>query len=337
MTENKNIILWLYTCCFMVFAMAIIGAITRLTESGLSMVEWRPLIGALPPLNEQEWGRVYDLYKQSPEFTHKHNWMTLADFKQIFFWEWFHRLWGRMIGLVYALPLLWFWLRKEIPQGYGKKLAGILCLGGLQGLMGWYMVMSGLSDRPEVSHYRLAAHLFLALLVFSALWWVALDLMPPKHSNDNMRRSVSVRFKRLGWGLLIMLGITVIWGAFVAGLDAGMIYNSFPLMGGSFLPPESFSGAHSIFEQHAWVQFAHRWLAVTTGGLLLFYAFRLDDRPLMFMVCLQIGLGISTLLSQIMLPIAVAHQGGAIILLALTLRAQNRLARKQSETTIKST
>jgi heme a synthase len=320
MTKEKHIILWLYICCFMVFAMAVIGAITRLTESGLSMVEWRPLIGTLPPLNEAEWQRVYELYKQSPEFMHKHNWMALEDFKHIFFREWFHRLWGRAIGLVYALPLLWFWIRKQIPAGYGWKLLGPLVLGGGQGLLGWCMVKSGLADRPEVSHYRLAAHLALALLIFALIWWVALDL-------KNNEKTTSSRIVLIhGWLSLALLSITIIWGAFTAGLDAGMIYNSFPLMDGSFLPPET-AQPLAVFEQHAWVQFTHRWLAITSFVLILGLAHHVKDFALAGMAFVQVGLGISTLLTQVWIPLAALHQAGAIILLALLLRAVHRLNR----------
>jgi len=334
MSESKQIIIWLYICCFMIFAIAVIGAVTRLTESGLSMVEWRLLLGTLPPLSEEEWQRVYALYKQSPEFQHKHNWMALSDFKHIFFREWFHRLWGRLTGLVYAVPLLWFWLRGQIPPGYKWKLLGLLLLGGLQGLLGWYMVKSGLVDRPEVSHYRLAAHLTLALLIFSLMWWVILDLKRTRGLEDS--RTGSVRFSNppvlqssrppllYGWLTFGLLSITIIWGAFTAGLDAGMVYNSFPLMNGSFLPPENIYPLF-ILEQHGWVQFTHRWLAVTTLLLILGLAFRTKDFALAGMAILQVGLGISALLSQVWIPLAALHQAGAIVLLALLLRAVHRL------------
>lgn len=308
----------------MVFAMALIGAITRLTDSGLSIVEWKPLMGTLPPLSEQEWQRVYELYKQSPEFIHKHHWMALDDFKQIFFWEWFHRLWGRLIGLVYVLPLCWFWIKKKIPSGYGKKLLFILFLGAMQGVMGWYMVMSGLVDRPAVSHYRLAAHLSLAFIVFALLWWTALDLRQARHSNDNIRKDLTRHTVTGGWGATALLSLTIIWGAFVAGLDAGLVYNSFPLMNGQFFPPESFAAAAPL-EHHGWVQFTHRWLAVVTGLFLIAYSFIVRDKALFLMVLIQIGLGITTLLSQVMILPAVLHQGGAFILLALLLRTQHNL------------
>ena len=159
MSDRKPLIIWLFTCCFMVFAMAVIGAITRLTESGLSITEWKPIMGAIPPLTESAWQHEFDLYKQTSEFRLQHYWMELGDFKTIYFWEWFHRLWGRAIGLVYALPLLYFFVRKQIPSGYGMKFFGLLLLGGMQGVIGWWMVTSGFVDRADVSHYRLAIHL----------------------------------------------------------------------------------------------------------------------------------------------------------------------------------
>ncbi len=321
--DDRKVQIWLFFVCFMIFAMAVIGAITRLTESGLSMVEWRPVTGWLPPLSEAEWLRVYELYKQSPEFAAKHYWMELADFKRIFFWEWLHRLWGRLIGLAFALPLLYFWLRKKIPAGYGWKLSGLFVLGGAQGALGWWMVKSGLIDRPDVSHYRLAAHLSLALILFSLTWWVALSL----GNNDARKKQDIVRPEKLlwhGWGVLGFLSVTIIWGAFVAGLDAGHIYNSWPMMNGSFLPPEDFHSS-SIIEQQAWVQFFHRWIAIITGLGIIGMAVRVRDLPLGIMVIIQIGLGIATLLSQVAISLGALHQAGAIILLALLLKTLHDL------------
>lgn len=314
LSDNKKIQIWLYCVCFMIFMMAVIGAVTRLTESGLSMVEWKPLMGWIPPLSHAEWERVYGLYKQSPEFISKHYWMTLEDFKHIFFWEWLHRLWGRTIGLVFALPLAWFAIRKQIPQGYGWKLLGLFALGGAQGLLGWWMVKSGLVHRPEVSHFRLAAHLSLALIVYSLTFWTALSL-------DNKEKTPIKRGLLMhGRGALAMLAITIVWGAFTAGLDAGKIYNTWPLMNGSFTPPEGFD-VSSIIEQQAWVQFCHRWLAFMTGIAIFVYALRTNSKTLMAMVLIQIGLGISTLLSGVEIPLAALHQAGAIILLTLLLKA----------------
>lgn len=308
---------WLYLCCFMIFAMAIIGAITRLTESGLSMVEWRPVTGWIPPLSAAEWDRVYGLYRDSPEFLHKHHWMEIDDFKRIFFWEWLHRLWGRLIGLAYALPLLWFAMRRRLPPGYGMKFAGVLALGGLQGAAGWWMVASGLIDRPSVSHFRLATHLGLALILFAAVWWLALDLRRARRNGTAVPASFCL--KRHGLIALALVAVTIVWGAFVAGLDAGLIYNSFPLMGGRVLPPETFHGG-SLLHDHAWVQFAHRWLAVAAGIAVLALALRTKDRALAVMIVAQVGLGIATLLTQVLLPLAALHQAGAIAVLALLLR-----------------
>jgi cytochrome c oxidase assembly protein subunit 15 len=296
----------------MVFAMAVIGAVTRLTESGLSITEWKPVSGALPPLNAAQWQHEYDLYKQSPEYHARHSWMSLSDFKHIYFWEWLHRLWGRMIGLVYALPLLWFAAKKQVPAGYGWKFFGVLVLGASQGLLGWWMVKSGLVDRPSVSHFRLAAHLVLALLIFSCLWWLALGL------KNKTRAPVTGKLLKLhGVAALLLLVATITWGAFTAGLHAGLLYNAFPLMDGNLTP----SGAPHPLTEPGWVQFAHRWLAVTTGLIILWLSWRVRDLALAAMVFVQIGLGISTLLSGVMLPLAALHQAGAIILLALTLRA----------------
>lgn len=302
---------WLFLCCFMVFAMAVIGAITRLTESGLSITEWKPVTGALPPLNHEEWERVFELYRQSPEFRSRHYWMELSDFQKIYFWEWLHRLWGRMIGLVYGLPLLAFFLTKRIPAGYGRNLLLVLALGAFQGAVGWWMVASGLASRPSVSHYRLAVHLIMALFIFSALWWTALSLKDGRKA-DRPVPSIP------GLAGLILLLLTITWGAFVAGLDAGLTYNTFPKMDGGWLPTEKFY-ISGIVEQHGWVQFTHRCLAMTTGIALIAYAVRVRHVFLGIMVAVQTGLGIATLLTHVALPLAVLHQAGAIILLATVL------------------
>lgn len=294
----------------MVFAMAVIGAITRLTESGLSMVEWKPLIGAIPPMSEAEWQRVFDLYKQTPEFQHKNSWMQLADFQKIFFWEWLHRLWGRLIGLVYALPLFWFWVRGQIPQGYKGKLLFILLLGAGQGFMGWYMVMSGLVDRPDVSHFRLAAHLMLAFLIYACLLWVAFDL--------KYYTKIRCSFCQLrhGWVALALVVITATWGAFVAGLDGGMVYNTWPKMDAHWMPPEV-TGLFAITHDPAAVQFFHRWIAILTGIAVFAYAWRIKNGPIAAMMFVQIGLGIATVMTQVSIPLAAAHQAGAMILIGL--------------------
>ncbi|MBI2234436.1 MAG: COX15/CtaA family protein [Micavibrio aeruginosavorus] len=325
MTSNRAISNWLLLCCFMVFAMAVIGAVTRLTESGLSITEWKPVAGALPPLNEAAWQHQFDLYKQTPEFAAKHFWMELGDFKKIFFWEWLHRLWGRSIGLVYGLPLLWFALRRRIPKGQGWKFLGLLALGGAQGFIGWFMVQSGLIDRPSVSHFRLALHLGMALLVFALMLWIALDFR-----RDLQRHGSRGPHIAFGWFVLAFLATTIVWGAFVAGLDAGMIYNTFPRMGAGLIPPD-FGNPHS---SPAGVQFTHRWLAITTFFMVMLYAFinRRDSIALLagVMAVVQVGLGIATLLTQVNIALGAMHQAGAIVLLGIMLASQHRLMHKAS-------
>ena len=326
---HKQISIWLFTTCGFIFAMAIIGAVTRLTGSGLSMVEWRPLIGALPPISEAEWQRVFALYQQTPEFTSKNSWMALGDFKEIFFWEWFHRLWGRLIGLVYALPLIYFWIKGAIPSGYkGKLLIGLL-LGGSQAVMGWYMVESGLVDNPYVSHYRLAAHLSLAFIIFSYLFWLALDLWPRNY--DATKLSAPPELIRYGKASFAVLFITIIWGAFVAGLDAGLVYNTYPMMAGGSIFPD---GGFSPLSDPGWVQFTHRWIAAFTLVFILSFAvtaWRKFPRGRTSFVFLGLGvtgqflLGITTLLSHVDIHVAASHQAGAFVLIALLITSLFKL------------
>lgn len=327
---RRAVAVWLIVCAAMVFAMAIIGAITRLTGSGLSMVEWRPLIGALPPLSETEWQRVFDLYRQSPEYRHVNAGMTLDDFKLIFFWEWFHRLWGRLIGLVFVVPFLWFWLRGRIPRPLLPKLVGLLALGGLQGVIGWWMVASGLVDRPAVSHYRLAVHLSLAFLIYALLLWVAWGLLEGRR--ERLPPTVGT-VRRHGWAALALLSVTIVWGAMVAGIDAGLAYNSFPLMHGHLLPPEAWTLVPTwvnFFENTALVQFTHRWLGIATALTVLALWARVERaavgprvrrlaRWAALAAVAQASLGIATLLLAVPLTIATLHQAGALGLLTVLL------------------
>ena len=322
------LVYWLLFCCASVFAMVIVGAITRLSGSGLSIVEWKPLIGTFPPMNDTEWLRVFDLYKQSPEFQKKNFWMELSDFKAIFFWEWSHRLLGRMIGMFYALPFMFFLLRGWVPRGYKLKLFGIFILGGAQGFMGWYMVKSGLVDVPAVSHYRLAAHLSLALLIYALMLWIAMTFR--KMAKSAIPKPDTALYAH-GWITLGFIIITIFWGAYTAGLDAGLVYNdTFPKMGETWMPNEIWFYKPfwvNFFENHAGVQFVHRWLAILTACVVLSFslnALRRQRTELCFaalgaFVFLQVGLGIATLMSGVSLPIAVLHQGGAVILLTLLL------------------
>ena len=321
----------------MMFLIVVIGGITRLTESGLSITEWQPVTGILPPLGDAQWQAEFDKYKAIPQYRAIHADMTLAAFKQIFFWEYLHRLWARLIGVVFAAPFLYFLLRGRIPRRLAPRLAGLFVLGGLQGALGWYMVKSGLSQRIEVSQYRLAAHLATAIVIYAATLWVALDLLWPRatpmpgHHHAALRRGASV--------VLGLVFSTLIAGAFVAGLRAGYIDNTFPLMEGSFVPPGYAPLTplwRSWFEDPTTAQFDHRLLAELTWAAvaaLWLWSLRHDlPRParaalhaLVTMATLQAGLGISTLLLVVPLPLAVAHQAGALLLLTAALVARHAL------------
>lgn len=325
--SSRAIATWLFICAASVFLMALIGAVTRLTESGLSIVEWAPIKGALPPLNAADWQREFDLYKQTPQYLKVNRGMSLSEFKEIYFWEWLHRLWGRMIGLIYAVPLAFFWLRGRIPAEAKPALLGILALGFAQGLMGWLMVKSGLVDQPAVSHYRLAAHLMLAFLIYACMLRMALAFSC-RPDPDAGRATV------LRGGIKIVLGLavlTMIWGAFVAGLRAGLLYNTFPMMDAHWLPPELW--AHkplwkAFIEEPATVQFTHRVLAVLTvlSGLWLYKrarGFNVQGRAatlfkaLPWVLLAQAGLGIATLLHAVPVALGAIHQGGALVVLSV--------------------
>lgn len=326
---TRLVALWLLLCAGMVFAMAVIGAITRLTESGLSMVEWKPVIGVLPPLSEAEWQRVFNLYRRTPEYWYHNADMSLDAFKGIYWWEWFHRLWGHLIGLAFTGGFLVLWGRGLVPRALWRPLAGLLLLGASQGLAGWFMVMSGLVDRPSVSHYRLALHLGLAVLIFALLLRCALRLLDPAGGSGRHRRAPALR--RQAGVALALVSLTLVWGAFVAGLDAGMIHNTWPLMGDRLIPAEIGALAPAWLnpvENPVAVQFVHRWLAVITGLVVLAWAWRagragLPARgrrlaaALSVAVVVQIALGIFTLLSVVAIPLAAAHQAGALVLVAL--------------------
>ena len=337
--DNQAIGLWLLTCCAMVFAMVVIGGVTRLTHSGLSMVEWKPLLGVLPPLSEPEWQRVFGLYQATPEYHAVNQGMSLPEFQGIFWWEWFHRLFAHLIGVVFVVPFLWFWARGAISRRLMPRLIGLFLLGGLQGVVGWLMVASGLVDRPSVSHYRLAAHLSTALLIFTLLLWQALNLLQPGAYSGALGPAQSLR-RHLALALVLAL-VTLVWGALVAGLHAGLIYNTFPLMNGAWLPGEAWAYRPAwinIFENPPTVQFCHRWLALTTGAVVLAYwvrtrigraALTAETRRIAHllgaMVVVQISLGITTLLLAVPVPVAVGHQAGAFILLALLIWALHEM------------
>lgn len=310
--------LWLLITAFFVLCMGVIGAITRLTESGLSIVVWEPVTGAIPPLNEQQWLEAFDQYRTSPEYIYKNAGMSLDDFKFIFFWEWFHRLWGRLIGVVFFIPFVYFWAKGLLNPALKIKGIVLLILGGMQAVMGWYMVQSGLALEPAVSHYRLAAHLGLAFVIFIALIWIGLGCL-------SFHTTVKPKGLRTGLVLSVFVGLTIIWGAFVAGKDAGLIYNEFPLMGGLWIPSDLFylSPAWLNFiETHTGLQFTHRYLALVTTVLVLAWSMTRWHESLLFralgvMIVVQMSLGITTLVSGVNIVLATLHQAGAFCVVAL--------------------
>jgi cytochrome c oxidase assembly protein subunit 15 len=319
---------WLLVVAGLILLMVVVGGITRLTESGLSITEWRPISGAIPPLTETQWQHAFELYQRIPEYQQINRGMSLAEFKNIFFWEYLHRLLGRVIGLAFALPLLWFWLRRAIPAGYGPRLVVLLVLGGMQGAIGWWMVASGLAERTDVSHVRLAVHLLLALLIFGVIVWTAQDLRSPAAAKSRMPTMTI-------WALAV-LGLQLMYGAFVAGLDAGFAFNSWPLMGDTLYPagaPWLAPMLRNFVDNPITVQFVHRWLAFVVLGFAILAARRVkrvggrrESAILHAVVGTQILLGIATLLSGVHLHVAVAHQAVAVLLLAAFLLAGHREA-----------
>jgi heme a synthase len=330
-SRERTVGIWLLVCCAMVLAMAVIGAITRLTESGLSIMEWAPVTGALPPLSQAEWQRLFDLYRQIPEYSQVNAGMTLDEFKTIFWWEYIHRLWGRLIGAVFVLPLVWFWLRGRIDRPLGRKLLLALALGGAQGLLGWFMVASGFAERTDVSQYRLTAHLGLALIIYGYLFWLALGVLWPRPERSHDPAVTPLRRTLLL--LLALVAVTIASGGFVAGLNAGMTYNSFPLMDGD-LVPAGYSDLSpwllNLFENIAAVQFNHRLLAVTTVALALglwLWSLSRDISSaahggfafLAILALAQLALGITTLLLVVPVSLGALHQAGAVLVLTATL------------------
>ncbi len=265
-SAERQVALWLLACCALVFLMVLIGGVTRLTESGLSITEWQPVTGVVPPLSDAEWQAEFQRYQAIPQYRAIHEGMTLAQFKGIFFWEYLHRLWGRLIGFVFAVPFLYFLARRRIPASVAPKLAGIFALGALQGVVGWYMVASGLEDRIEVSQYRLALHLAMAVAIYAAMLWVALDLLDARWGGAPRALSAGATF------VLVLAFVTMVAGSFVAGTRAGYLDNTFPLMEGRFVPPGYWHEApwwRNFFENLVAVQFDHRILAETTLAAIL--------------------------------------------------------------------
>ena len=338
---DRGIALWLFGCAAMIFLMVVIGGVTRLTESGLSITEWQPIAGVIPPVSDADWAREFDHYKAIPQYQAIHAGMTLAEFKTIFFWEYLHRLWGRLIGVAFAAPFLWFLFARRLSWALAPKLAVLLVLGGLQGALGWYMVESGLADRIEVSQYRLVAHLAAAVALYLAILWVALDLWP----STERRVAASSTMRRALTALLALTLLTLATGGFVAGLRAGYIYNTFPLMNGFIIPPDYATVSPwylNPFESLAAAQFDHRVLAELTWLWALgvwVWLLRLDlargMRAALHAVAavatLQLGLGVATLLLVVPIPLAVAHQAGALLLVTAALVARHAVRRPEMD------
>ena len=328
---------WLLAVAAMVFLMVVVGGITRLTESGLSITEWKPVTGAIPPLSHADWQHAFDLYKQTPEYLEINGpaGMTLSQFKFIFFWEWFHRLIGRLIGVVFALPLIWFAVRRSIPLGYGWKLLGLLVLGGLQGALGWYMVMSGLVDRTDVSHFRLSAHLLLALTIMAACVWIALDLRQLARTGENH----PARLTGLAVAALSVLFIQLLFGAWVAGLNAGQVANDWPTMQGRFFPQGvdwSRGALHALTNDPFLIHFVHRWWAWVVVAVLIVFARRIRklDGGRSASIAIhsafgtQVLLGILTVLSGVAIWLAALHQAVGASLVAATVWGAHVLGRR---------
>ena len=325
--NQKYVAYWLFGMSVLVAIMVVIGGVTRLTGSGLSMVEWRPVIGTLPPLNAEEWQRVFDLYRATPEYEQLNYGIDLDGFKSIFFWEYFHRLWGRLLGLAFGLPFLFLLVTRRVPLGYNRRLTTLLLLGGLQGVIGWWMVKSGLSEQAAVSQYRLALHLGAALVIFSLLVWTSLDLF----------YQPSARPRGHTMGSLILVAVTILAGALVAGMDAGLLYNEYPLMGNGLMPIEyGDSGLLDAFENPASAQFHHRWIAALTCVVVVALGVRTwrDGHAILggtviSLVTVQFLLGIATLLSGVPVSLGGMHQAGAVILLGATLALAHAQHRSQ--------
>ena len=336
---DRAVTRWLTVCLFLVFAMVILGGVTRLTDSGLSMVTWHPT-GMLPPLGTEQWQAEFELYQQYPEYQKLNRGMSLDGFKRIYWFEYSHRMLGRLIGLVFLLPFIYFWLRKMIRPGLTPRLIVMFVLGGLQGLLGWYMVKSGLVNVPHVSQYRLTSHLLSAIVIYGFIFWTILNLLFPEPYRRLADSSVAA-WRKTSLGLIALVLLTIASGGFVAGLDAGMIYNTFPLMGGQLIPDGI--GALSPWylnplENLITVQFDHRWLAILTGLTLLAWYLkgraRFRDNPLNrsfklvgMMVILQVVLGIATLLMQVPVVLGALHQAGALLLISALLFNAHALSR----------
>lgn len=330
--------LWLIFCAAVVYFMIIVGGITRLTQSGLSMVEWAPIMGTLPPLGEAAWLEVFNKYKAYPEYQQVNAGMSLAEFKSIFWWEYGHRVLGRIIGLIYFIPLLIFFLKGMVPKQWYLRLFSLFVLGGLQGLMGWYMVKSGLVDVPHVSQYRLTAHLGLAIIIFACMFWYALDFL--RGESPRATSQVSAGYLKISAAAVLVVFVMMLSGGFVAGTKAGFIINTFPTMNGEWVPSSWMAMTpwwRNLFENAVAIQFFHRLIAVLVFAVIV-ALFVLSTRQsfksyavlALIAVCVQICLGVSALVLRVPVALGASHQAGAVGLLAGCLLVAH-IARKESK------
>jgi cytochrome c oxidase assembly protein subunit 15 len=339
MKENKSVVIWLLSGCLLLFIMVVVGGITRLTNSGLSMTDWHLVTDTFPPLTEEKWSQAFEEYKKFPEYQkiNIHNDFQLDDYKFIYFWEWFHRFIGRIIGLVFLVPFVYFLLKKRLSSETIKKCVILLGMGGFQGFLGWFMVRSGLIDNPDVSHFRLSLHLTFAFITFAYTLWVALDLIYPERKNAIVSLQNIARFS------LVFLLIQIIYGGFVAGLNAGLIHNHWPMMSdGQFLHEsvvlEKDTWMQRLTEGKSGVQFVHRTLAYVVVGFILLLAFKSHKfdlnknqksgiTALVIIVFIQFALGVFTLLYSVPLWLGLAHQIVAFFLLTAMTFTLHRLSK----------
>lgn len=346
--DNRIVAYWLFFCCFMIAVMVLVGGLTRLTESGLSIVEWKPVSGVVPPLTEQAWQEEFSKYRQSPEYIKKNHGMELADFKKIFLWEYSHRLLGRSIGVVFFLPFVYFLVTKRISRIYAGKFLTIFLLGGLQGVIGWYMVKSGLVDRPDVSQYRLTLHLGTAFLLYAMVLWTAFSILRPKEVVPQEQLALPCWFRNMAIVILVLVMVQVLAGGFVAGLDAGLVYNSFPTMNGHYIPDGLLIMQPwyiNFFENVTTVQFTHRMLAIATASVIALFwwlmqrsipvrsSLNMRERnyihAMLVILVLQFSLGVATLIYAVPISLASAHQMGALALFTLAVIVSHILVHKK--------
>ena len=327
---NLGVYIWLLALTTMVLLIIIIGGLTRLTESGLSMTDWRPLLGVIPPLGQDKWLIVFEMYKQTPEFKIVNRSMTLEEFKFIFWWEWFHRVFARLIGVVFVIPLIYFLIKKKVSKSLLLRLPIVFIFGVFQAFVGWWMVKSGLSENPYVSPYRLTFHLLNALIIFSILLWIAMDY---KHSLKTNFLSKPFSQDFLVFFSIVLVFITIGTGGFMAGTNSGQSFNTFPLMNGKIIPDDYFLedlGIYNIFENTVAINFNHRWFSIFVFFYIIFVCFKFikfDSKKVpkilvilvLFFLTLQVALGIVTLLSNVYLPLASMHQTNSILLLSTLL------------------